>query len=73
MALLLLFISACAKKEVVKKVDLVPVTVAKVESKLIPLQINTYGNIEAYTVVPVKALIGGQIIKANVSSGQDVK
>ena len=73
MALLLLFISACAKNEVVKKVELVPVTVAKVESKLIPLQINTYGNIEAYTVVPVKALIGGQIIKANVSSGQDVK
>lgn len=68
-----LLVSSCSKKEVVRKAEAVPVTVAKVESRLIPIQINTYGNIEAYTVVPVKSLIGGQIIKAHVSSGQDVK
>jgi multidrug efflux system membrane fusion protein len=68
-----LFVLSCSKKQVVRKAELVPVTVAKVESKLIPVQINTYGNIEAYTVVPVKSLIGGQIIKAHVNSGQDVK
>ncbi len=64
---------SCSKKEAVKKTEDVPVTVAKVESKLIPIQINTYGTIEAYAVVPVKSLIGGQIIKATVISGQDVK
>ena len=70
---LALFVLSCSKKEAVRKAEGVPVTVSRVESKLIPIQINTYGNIEAYTVVPVKALIGGQIIRAHVSSGQDVK
>ncbi len=68
-----IFISSCSKKEVVRKSEAVPVTVAKVESRLIPIQINTFGNIEAYTVVAVKSLIGGQIIKVHVNSGQDVK
>jgi multidrug efflux system membrane fusion protein len=72
-ASLSIFISSCSKKEVVRKAEAVPVTVAKVESRLIPIQINTFGNIEAYTVVAVKSLIGGQIIKVHVSSGQDVK
>jgi len=70
---LTLFVLSCSKKETVRKAECVPVTVAKVESKPVPVQINTYGNIEAYTVVPIKALIGGQIIKAHVNSGQDVK
>ena len=73
MVCLSLLVSSCSKNEAVRKADAVPVTVAKVESKLIPIQINTYGNIEAYTVVPIKSLIGGQIIKTLVSSGQDVK
>lgn len=72
-AVLALLASSCSKREVARKAEAVPVTVAKVESKLIPIQINTYGNIEAYTVVPIKSLIGGQIIKAHVNSGQDVK
>lgn len=70
---LALFVLSCSKKEAVRKAEGVPVTVSRVESKLIPIQINTYGNIEAYTVVPIKSLIGGQIIKTLVSSGQDVK
>ncbi len=70
---LALLVSSCSKKEAARKAAGVPVTVAGVESKLVPVQINTYGNVEAYTVVPVKSLVGGQILKAHVSSGQDVK
>ena len=70
---LALLVSSCSKKEAARKAAGVPVTVAGVESTLVPVQINTYGNVEAYTVVPVKSLVGGQILKAHVSSGQDVK
>ena len=68
-----LFMASCSKKEEIRQAPPVPVTVAKVELKLIPTQINTYGTINAYTVVPIKSLVGGQIVKAQVKSGQDVK
>ncbi|HCE44218.1 MAG TPA: efflux RND transporter periplasmic adaptor subunit [Lentisphaeria bacterium] len=71
--LLLLLMASCSKKEEVRQSPPVPVTVAKVELKLIPTQINTYGTIMAYTVVPLKSLVGGQIVKAHVKSGQEVK
>ncbi len=65
-------VTSCSKAPEQRKAAAVPVTVAKVESKLVPTQINTYGTIEAYTVVLIKSLVGGQIIKAHVKSGQDV-
>ncbi|HCE42743.1 MAG TPA: efflux RND transporter periplasmic adaptor subunit [Lentisphaeria bacterium] len=71
--LISLFIASCSKKEEVRKAPPVPVTVAKVELKQIPTQIDTYGTIEAYTVVPIKSLVGGQIVNAHVKSGQEVK
>ncbi len=72
-ACILFFFCSCSKKEEVRKKEAVPILVGKVESKLIPIQINTYGTIEAYTVVPIKSLVGGQIIKADVRAGQEVK
>lgn len=50
----------------------VPVTVAKVESKTMPVRLTAIGNAEAYATVAVKARIDGQIDKAYFREGQDV-
>lgn len=51
----------------------VPVTVATVESKTMPLRLQAVGNGEAYGTVAIKALVDGQIDKALFTEGQDVR
>src|SRR5262245_43536012 len=51
----------------------VTVTVAKVEQKNIPLQIQAIGTVEAYNIVTVKAQVGGELLRVHVKEGQDVK
>ena len=51
----------------------VPVAVAAVERKEMPLQIQAIGTVEAYSVVSVKAQVGGELIHAHVKEGQDVR
>src|SRR5262245_31588903 len=51
----------------------VTVTVAKVEQKNIPLQIQAIGTVEAYSIVTVKAQVGGELLRVHVKEGQDVK
>jgi multidrug efflux system membrane fusion protein len=50
-----------------------PVAVATVERKTVLLQIQAIGTIEAYTVVLVKAQVGGEIFRVHVKEGQDVR
>jgi multidrug efflux system membrane fusion protein len=50
-----------------------PVAVATVERKTVLLQIQAIGTIEAYTVVSVKAQVGGEIFRVHVKEGQDVR
>jgi multidrug efflux system membrane fusion protein len=51
----------------------VPVAVATVESKEMPVQIQAIGTVEAYSVVSVKAQVGGELVHAHVKEGQDVR
>jgi membrane fusion protein, multidrug efflux system len=51
----------------------VPVVVATVEQKVIPLQVLAIGNVQAYTTVAIKSQIAGQIMHVHFKEGQDVK
>jgi len=51
----------------------VPVVVAPVVTKNLPIQIRSTGVVEAYSTVAVKSRIGGQLIEVGFKDGQDVK
>ena len=51
----------------------IPVAVAKVEVRDLPILLNGLGSVEAYNTVAVKSRIDGQLIKVNVKEGQEVK
>lgn len=51
----------------------VPVTVAKVLQKNVPLNVRAIGNVEPITSVTVRPQIGGVLSKVNFTEGQEVK
>jgi len=51
----------------------VPVTVATVVQKSMPIEIRVIGSVEAYSVVSVHAQITGQLTGVNFKEGDDVK
>ncbi|MBI4594282.1 MAG: efflux RND transporter periplasmic adaptor subunit [Candidatus Rokubacteria bacterium] len=51
----------------------VPVGVATVEQKVVPLQVTAVGNVQAYATVGVKSQVPGQITEVHFKEGQDVK
>ena len=51
----------------------VPVTVATVVQKSMPIEIRVIGAVEAYSVVSVHAQITGQLTDVNFKEGEDVK
>lgn len=51
----------------------VPVTVAYVVKKTMPIQIHTIGNVQAISSVDVNALVGGELLDAYFKEGQFVK
>lgn len=51
----------------------VPVLVAKVEQKTVPIQLTAIGTVEAYSTVQVKAQVGGELTKVFFQEGDDVK
>jgi len=51
----------------------VPVAVAKVEKRDMALQVQAIGTVEAYSVVSVKAQVGGELLRVHVKEGQDVR
>jgi multidrug efflux system membrane fusion protein len=51
----------------------VPVTVAKVSQKNVPVEIQVIGNVEAYSTITVKAQTGGQLLKVRFNEGDYVK
>jgi multidrug efflux system membrane fusion protein len=50
-----------------------PVTVASVVQKIVPLQLRTIGNVQAYSTVSVKSRVAGQLMRVYFKEGQDVK
>jgi multidrug efflux system membrane fusion protein len=51
----------------------VPVTVAKVTQRTIPIQIRTIGNVEPYSTISVKAQVGGQLMHVYFKEGDAVR
>lgn len=51
----------------------VPVTVAQVVQKAMPIEIRVIGSVEAYSVVSVHAQVTGQLTDVNFKEGEDVK
>jgi multidrug efflux system membrane fusion protein len=68
----LVFFGACGKKAEPPKKLAVPVAVAAVVQKTVPVQIRAIGNVEAYTTVGVKSQIGGVLMQVHFKEGQDV-
>jgi len=74
MVVLLLSCAACsAKKEKAKAKPPVPVKVAQVLQKDLPVQIKAIGNIEAFTNVAIKSQVNGQIARVHFTEGSDVE
>jgi len=51
----------------------VPVTVATVERRTVPVQIKAIGNVEAYATVAIKSQVSGEILRVHFTEGQEVK
>src|ERR671914_2896318 len=51
----------------------VPVAVAVVDQRTVPVRLNAIGNVEPYATVALKARVDGQILEVNFREGQPVK
>ncbi len=73
-ALLAAALTGCSNsKPQVQRNPVVPVTVAEVVQKSVPVQVKTIGNVEAYSTVGVKPQVTGEIQGVHFAEGQDVK
>jgi multidrug efflux system membrane fusion protein len=68
-----LLITSCSDQKKKPPVPPVPVLVATVVEKAVPLELKAIGNVEAYSTVAIKARIGGQLVQVNFQEGQDVE
>ena len=51
----------------------VPVTVATVGQKTVPLQLHAIGHVQTYATVAVKTQVGGELQRVHFKEGQDVR
>lgn len=73
--LLVAMLSGCAQKEATKAAGpppAVPVVVARVEIKDVPLSIRSIGNVQAYQTVSIKSQLNAQIMAVHFKQGDDV-
>jgi multidrug efflux system membrane fusion protein len=74
----LVFLGACSSgpsTEEPKKRErpAVPVAVAQVLEKDVPIKLSAVGNVEAYATVSVKSRVGGELVAVHFREGQEVK
>jgi len=72
-SVLLLCVACTAKKEKSKAKPPVPVKLALVVQKDVPVQVKSIGNIEAFTTVAIKSQVTGQIARVHFAEGSDVE
>jgi len=53
--------------------DAVPVTIATVMQKTVPVQVRVIGNVQAYSTVSVKSQVSGEVTRVHFKEGQYVK
>lgn len=68
-----LFAAACTQQKPKPVDEAVPVTVATVEQKDVPIQIRAIGTVQPLSNVAVRALAGGQLQKVWFKEGDDVR
>ena len=51
----------------------VPVLASSVTQKDVPVQLRAIGNVQAYSIVSVKTMVGGEIFRVHFNEGQDVR
>ena len=77
LVLLASFSTACSSKEPAtasaRRSDGVPVSIALVGQKDVPLEIQVIGNVEAYATILVKARVNGQLIAVHFREGDYVR
>jgi multidrug efflux system membrane fusion protein len=56
-----------------KEKPAVPVTVASVFTKDVPMQVSAVGNVEAYSTVAVKSRVSGELVGVHFQEGQEIK
>jgi multidrug efflux system membrane fusion protein len=73
----LCFLWSCAGNRATAKTeqnkDAMPVTVATVVQKDVPVEVRAIGNVEAYSTVSVKSLVNGELVNVYFQEGQEVK
>ncbi len=74
----LLLLGACsggpsAEEPKSKEKPAVPVTVASVFTKDVPIQVSSVGNVEAYSTVAVKSRVSGELVGVHFQEGQEVR
>jgi membrane fusion protein, multidrug efflux system len=65
--------SASGKPERATARGAVPVTVASVVQKTVPVQVRAIGAVEAYSTIMVKSQVEGELMRVHFKEGQDVK
>jgi multidrug efflux system membrane fusion protein len=68
-----LMLASCTGTKQKPPDDKVPVTVARVEQKDMPMQIRAIGNVQPVSTVAVRALVGGQLTRVSFGEGDDVR
>jgi multidrug efflux system membrane fusion protein len=68
-----LLLAACNKQQQAPQNTGVPVTVAKVKLKNVPLNLHAIGNVEPIHSVTVRPQVGGVLQRVGFSEGQEVK
>ena len=68
-----LFAAACSGDKKPPPPPPVPVLVATVTEKTVPVELKVIGNVEAYSTVSIKSRLAGQLVQVNFKEGQDVK
>jgi multidrug efflux system membrane fusion protein len=71
----ILFLAACSgKDQAAAPVQMpVPVAVATVEQKDVPVQVHAVGTVESFSTVSIKPQVGGVLQTVHFKEGQDVK
>jgi multidrug efflux system membrane fusion protein len=70
---LALLAAGCTEQKKAAAAPPVPVTVATVVTRDVPVQVKAVGNVEAYKTVQIKSLVEGQLVSVHFREGQDVE
>ena len=68
-----LLAASCSERKKTPPPPAVPVLVATVIEKTVPVELKNIGNVEAYSTVSIKSRLAGQLVQVNFKEGQDVK